>query len=386
MKTSLLIISFLSFAWMYHAQSYPNKQARKNFYQEISEKYNSESVKHILSEDDEDDFDLYVDGNKELELLESYGTVIHELLHGLNRTESNKHRYFVEKGITIEVPLNDYYNSKKLNHFVRKGLQDSIFRYGLYVGGKSEVAERGNEKIRVNHRLDAEVMSISQGIYGLLEEFNAYYYGNLAAFELMEYYQKKYPDNEDAWEDFEHSVLGDAVAYYEFKLFMAWYLEYAKKNERKSFHYSMDNMPLRVCYTLLDNKYQALISAIESKQDLFQKKTDDNMLSELKFDGSKEDFEQFMSKTLSNSGMSIDDIKKDPEMYRAFEKEMKPIYTQLKQQLKKELPSSLSLFHANHKAQIKWLKQLLSEKTHQQILNEFRIKGLDQSNYQKYLR
>lgn len=112
-------------------KQYPSKALRKAFYQNLANRHNSPAIREIFNSDKNDNFEKYIDGFTEKELLKSYSTVIHELLHGYNQFENDTFYYFVEPGIMIPVQAGKHYNSTELNRFLRKGQQDSIFRYAL---------------------------------------------------------------------------------------------------------------------------------------------------------------------------------------------------------------------------------------------------------------
>lgn len=235
-------------------KSYPTKDARYKFYEDFSKKYNSPAILEIWKADKTKTFDEYVDGKSQSELLESYATVIHELLHAYNETENNGHTYFIDAGTRIHVPFTEVFNSKELNKYVRKGLQDSVFRYGLYIGGKSELPGLGKVK-GVNDSKQNEAMSVQLGVYGILEEFSAYYFGAEAAFEHYDFYLTTYgKDKEDIWETYTQELEGELVAFYEFQLFMGWYLNFAKEKHPKMYTEIHNNKAFKVVYSLILDK------------------------------------------------------------------------------------------------------------------------------------
>src|SRR5690606_9461316 len=139
---------------------------------------------------------------------------------------------------------------------------------------------------------------IQQGIYGMLEEFAAYYYDAGASFQLYDFFAK-----EKLWEkeytpyDFKHLVMGETIAFYEFRFFMANYLLYAKTKYPDIYKSLYDNKPLRVAYTLLTDKFEALLTKVKSVTDTM---ADDNeeyisKLLSLDFSGSDEDLVRFFS-------------------------------------------------------------------------------------------
>ena len=167
----ILVFCFLSlFAPAQTGRTYASVAQRRAFYDQLAAKYNSPAIREILASDKKNTFDQYVDGHSEEQLIKDYGTVIHELLHGYDDSEFEAHHYFIAPGSKVKVPVGKYYNSKELNTLVRKGAQDSIFRYGLYIGGRSDLQ---GLQVDLNKSPDSEAMSVKMGIYGIVEEYNA---------------------------------------------------------------------------------------------------------------------------------------------------------------------------------------------------------------------
>lgn len=330
----LLLFISSTFLFAQTSKVYHQKAQRKTFYSKLSTHYNSPTIQKIwISDSKNEHFDQYVDEYSERDLLKSYATVIHELLHSFNNTKNNTHNYFIEKGIQINVPFTSVYNSKELNKMISKNIQDSIFRYGLYVGGKSVLPGLG--KIPdLNTTKENEVMSIQLGIYGLLEEFSAYYFGNLAIYEMYEYYLNRGAKQEiEIWKDYKAEVQEEWIAYYEFQLFISWYLIYAKKNYPTMYKQLYENNALRIVYTLIEQKYATLLK--ESKQkiklvDTFLPKEND-ILSMLDFSNSEEDFIRFIEFT----GLTPSQVLESPEI----KKEMRKQYSLLEKQIEQETGS-----------------------------------------------
>ena len=94
---------------------------------------------------------------------------------------------------------------------VPKEAPKKIFRYKTYVA-------RGTET-------SANV----SGIYGLMDEFSAYKNSTRASVEAANTVIKL--NDKEKIEFFEKKAIAEYFAYYEFRLFIAWYLEYAAKNK-----------------------------------------------------------------------------------------------------------------------------------------------------------
>ncbi|OFX47877.1 MAG: hypothetical protein A2046_02880 [Bacteroidetes bacterium GWA2_30_7] len=276
------------------AKIYSTKKQHKEFYNHFIEKYNSSDVKIIWKSDVNENFEDYVKGNTEKEMIGTYSTVIHELLHGYNNIDFEGHNYFIGNDIRIFVPFTKVYNSKELNTMVRKGLQDSIVRYNLYISAKTEVSGYG--KITdIDFSAKNEPMSVQNGIYGLIEEFGAYYFGCLAVYELFDYYNTTYKkDDSNAWHDYKDAVYGDAMAYYEFNLFIGWYIIYAKEKHSDIYKELCNNKLMRVVYTLIDDKFNKLVKQFDARVIEINKNLKPDMMETLDFSGSYEDVFRFI--------------------------------------------------------------------------------------------
>ena len=200
------------------------------------------------------EFEQYLAGTDSVSLLEAFGTVVHESCHQLNHLIATDNRdpyrqqqgYFITKGIDIVVEQGPVFNSTRLNSFVPKDLQTKIFRYKTYIGTPQK-----------------SLVSQEAGIYGLVDEFSAYYQGTKACFELYDFYYKfrcKGYQNTKEWANYIQQVASSYFAWYEFRLFIAWYLEYAKKNDREVYESSMNNTRLRLAFTLIDNQFGPFVA------------------------------------------------------------------------------------------------------------------------------
>lgn len=183
-------------------------------------------------------------------LIDDYGTMVHESTHHYNgaggynwETKFWNSRVLIEPGITISFPQTTTFHSELFISIVPKEAPKKIFRYGTYVG-------RGSDP-------SANV----SGIYGLMDEFSAYKNGTRASVEAANTAIKL--NDKEKIEIFEQKAVSEYFAYYEFRLFIAWYLEYATKNKPDIYKKIMANTNLRVAYTLLDDGFLNDIKELE---------------------------------------------------------------------------------------------------------------------------
>jgi hypothetical protein len=227
---------------------YNTEDKRAQFYLDVSKKY-APAAYEILQSDEKRNFLTYADREETARgLLTKFNTVVHETCHGYNfniglKAAWGSDGYFIAPGITIAAHRGKYFPSTVLNRVVPKEQQEKIFRYDTYVSGASYNS------------------ATTQGVYGFLDEFASYYHGTRIDYEMFAFFETFCPYTDaTCWtQEYLSSMQSTLNAYYEFRLFIAWYLLYAEKNEQKIFNELMTNQNLRVAYSLLDDLYAKLI-------------------------------------------------------------------------------------------------------------------------------
>lgn len=185
------------------------------------------------------------------ELINDCSTMIHETTHKFNhiggynwKTKLWTERVLIEPGISISYEQTQTFHSELFISIVPKEATKKIFRYELYVG-------KG-----------AWPSANLSGIYGLMNEFSAYRNGTRSGIEGTKT-AIKLKDTEKI-KVFQQQAIGEYFAYYEFRLFIAWYLEYAEKNKPDIYKKIMANNNLRIAFTLLDDGFLNDIKELES--------------------------------------------------------------------------------------------------------------------------
>lgn len=417
MKNIFLVIGFLllmDLSAQTTDKSYPTKSDRKKFFNDISTKYSPADVQKIWKSDaTAEEFDQWVDGKLESEIIDEYSTCIHELFHGNCNMVKDGQNYYINKDITIYVPYTETYKSTKLNDVVRKGVQDSVFRYSLYVGGKNELPD-GSKTDLLNTSENNQPSSIQIGIYGMLEEFSAYYYGTYTNLHLENYFNDKFgKDNKDARSDYSHMVLGDAMAFYEFRLFMGWYLVHAKAKYPDIYKGISNNKAMRVVYTIMTDKFTKLVNDSEVKfanelvvKDLFEIEMDDEakLLLSLDLSGSDEDMirffemtdlkddEVYLKVTKTINGKTVNTIKiVDAEVFAEFKEEYVEMVDEMKvaktevDNFKGQVENNILFFMASPSLEFPYLKKQFTKEMNEE-LKKLRMEGVTESNYKDYLK
>lgn len=183
-------------------------------------------------------------------LMDQYVTMVHETTHKHNgsngynwETRLWNNKILIQPGIEVLFPGTPTFKSELLITSVPKDAPKKIFRWETYVShGKTTSA---NEN----------------GIYGLMDEFSAYRNATRCAIESANTAIKL--GELDKASIFQDGAVGEYFAYYEFRLFIALYLEYAQKNKPDIYKKIMENTNLRIAFTLLDDGFRSDIRELE---------------------------------------------------------------------------------------------------------------------------
>ncbi len=183
-------------------------------------------------------------------LVDDFSTVIYE-----STRSTNTNYILVIPGIEIPVTQTPTFYSYEATIVAPVEAPAKISRFRTYVGDSSMLA------------------SNVSGIYGLVSEFSAFENATRASV-MAARTAKSMGDNELASEFLEQAN-ANYYAAYEFKLFIAWYLHFAKVSRPQVYREVMDNQNLRVAYTLIDQEFALTIEDLRQasnemgKSDLF---------------------------------------------------------------------------------------------------------------------
>ncbi|MBN1524319.1 MAG: hypothetical protein JW904_07555 [Spirochaetales bacterium] len=179
-------------------------------------------------------------------------TAVHEGNHAYARIsgKANLHLQYINPRETVEVPLTETFPSKELTTVIPGELR--TFRFNTYVAA-----------------VISDTSTQSEGIYGLLNEFNSYYQGLHTVCELLPYFKSAvFSDNPGTYNQYLRPIYADYFAYYEFRFFIETYLLYAQKKHTEVFDKIMKNKNFLSAFRKLDAAWRKLlgnIAAIESE-------------------------------------------------------------------------------------------------------------------------
>jgi hypothetical protein len=221
--------------------------------------------------------------SSEYYLIHNYDTLDILLENGL--TEEKYHikskKYLIEPDKHINVRVTQYFKTSEIESIVPKNLLPKVHEKNIFSFFEIDSVQR----FRAYIYKDANTTSNSLGIFGMLDEFSAYYHGTNASLEAA---KSKHALSNATRYNLLESVYKYYSSYYEFNLFIAWYLKYAKLNKKEVYESMMMNTELRVAYTLIDSKFKKCLSeysdAIKSEEALISKykKNEDEYIMRLK--------------------------------------------------------------------------------------------------------
>ncbi len=201
------------------------------------------------------DFGIYIMGADEMSIVASLGTVVHEINHGytnllaLNEKASKNLTKLVDKRASfffinasqqILVPHTTTFPSKLIANNVKLAFRK--FRYDEYITSTNSIL--GTQQ---------------SGIYGLMDEWNAYYQDTRTNYELYDYFVAETKQTPEDWARYLGQVNGVFYAYAEFKYFILEYLKYAQKNQPAIYKDIINNTAFKESFQAIDQGYANLI-------------------------------------------------------------------------------------------------------------------------------
>jgi hypothetical protein len=241
--TKLLVLGLLLMAFRVRAQM-SDEEVRRYFIK-MAQKSANVDAEAILNQTPAKEIMPYVRGRTPLKLEESYGTVVHESCHGLNFAKSHfgTKGYYIGGEAFVVCKRTEVYPSKELDRVSWWKNKQNFSRYDTYIGKAEKI-----------------LGSNIHGIYGLLEEFCAYYHGTNAEFLWLE--TNQFSPGLVA----ENRSSNVANSYYEFLVFMARYLEYSKQKYPQQYLKIIENQNFKIAFTLLHQRFEALIKSIRASR------------------------------------------------------------------------------------------------------------------------
>ena len=212
------------------------------------------------------DFMNFVRGDSIEDLLRSINTVVHETAHS----------YILVKAYQLckdrkgkSIPGYDaYYIGNETNITVKK---TPTFNTTEIIGSIPEPLRTFRFKTYVSDESDKNIRSKTAGVYGLLDEYHAYYHGTKAAFDLYPYYRDKMPESPEKWHNYFYGVNGSFAASMEFEFYILKYLQYAKANYPKIYRDILHNKDFCAAFfAIKKNHAQLAEDYFRVKEEIFE--------------------------------------------------------------------------------------------------------------------
>jgi hypothetical protein len=212
------------------------------------------------------DFTNLIDGNDERACVTSINTIVHEDNHGANTfigREVLKQRFGRFSDVFYHY---DYYYLNDGRFILLK--KTPVFMSRELV---PEIPER-MRTYRFDYIDTGDTLQSTQhfGIYGLLDEFNSYYQGTKAGFDLLGYFEEK--GSEADWHDFFTLVNSTYYGCLEMRYYILKYLMFAKKRHPEVYQGILNNKDWCAAFLAVDRNVSGLMQAyFDKKPEIFER-------------------------------------------------------------------------------------------------------------------
>ena len=173
------------------------------------------------------------------EAVSEFETVVHEQCHSYTYHSYGSERMYIGDGQSIVVPYTDVFDSYEMaennSDFIK------TFRYDTYIAGSIYMSSR------------------QDGVYGIFNEYTAYYWGFNDLLKLQEY-------KED--HDFLTPIWSNVyIAQAEFRYYTLAYMLYAKENYPDVYNGIMNNKEYLKAFKIIDTAFEKAVTEFRSNAD-----------------------------------------------------------------------------------------------------------------------
>ncbi len=220
-----------------------------NYVLKLPESYNLCGVKITTSVEKVEN---YLNKNTFQEMLWQLSTLVHEFNHeytgnpylymqknNICDASNNYYAYFIDTHHTNLVRLSKVFPSKKIYDYIQKN-NLVTFRVNTYINGNTSTQ--------------------SNGIYGLLDEMNAYRVGAITLLNLSKYYIDSQGSYEKWIIEYLQETQSNMMTYFEFKFFILRYLIYAQKNEKQIYNNLMGNTLFLKSFVAVEQSFEKTVN------------------------------------------------------------------------------------------------------------------------------
>ncbi len=216
------------------------------------------------------DFMVYISDDNFEQVLSSISTAVHEACHmyqskkgfqiiveqNLNYEFGAQYAvYYINEAKEFLVKETEVFPSIQIARLVPKELRKS--RYDTYIDSKNKIL--GTQQ---------------SGVYGLMDEWSAYYNGFKTTVLNYPLYESNATENVGYFLNYISDASSTKLSYYEFKYFILQYLSYAKSKEKKIHQELMTNAEMKQAYTAIDQAFLNIIDHYDGKVNEIEKLTE----------------------------------------------------------------------------------------------------------------
>lgn len=200
------------------------------------------------------DFLQYVEGGKPVEIAECLGTAVHETCHA----------YTYAMAYALLPDGDQAFGREPYSAFCLEAGANAIVRR-TPVFPSAEMAAEFPPQLRTLRfspyisPSQANLTTQAFGVYGLLDEFTAYYHGTRTSLDLLEFYQTEAAQTRENWFSFFGGIYANYCAYPEFKLYILKYLQYAGTKYPQIYRQLLENREFTEAFRRIDRNFAGLI-------------------------------------------------------------------------------------------------------------------------------
>ncbi|MBN2439790.1 MAG: hypothetical protein JXJ04_00535 [Spirochaetales bacterium] len=221
----------------------------------IVDTYNTKVPAHSRT-----DFMDYVDDITTESITSTINTIVHELCHG----------YTGELGSIVAKSR----GVSGSNYYVYINTQDSVLVKLTQTFPSKDMKNEFSEDLRTYRftYIDTTQRNLStqaHGIYGLLDEYNAYLQGTRAGYDLYPLFMKD--ENTPFWGNYFTGINGTLYGILEFKFFILKYLLYAEKESKNVYKDIINNRSFKKAFVKISTEaHNFIIEYLKKKKELFE--------------------------------------------------------------------------------------------------------------------
>lgn len=207
------------------------------------------------------DFMVFVQGYDRQSILSDISTVVHEACHMYQGQMPNV--LLSKQGVPIDFKSDYtvYFISAQEEYLVKHTPTFPSIKMAAEITGSLQ-SFRYETYIKTN---ETNLGTQQSGIYGLMDEWAAYYNGFKTTVQNFEEYAAYTQQSIDPIYDF----LGDAgsirIAYPEFRFYIVHYLDFARRNQKEMYEQIMANDTFRAAYRAIDRAFGMTINKYTDK-------------------------------------------------------------------------------------------------------------------------